>query len=285
VPETQRLPVVTVIMPVKDPHPGYLDEALESVRTQTVPWWRLVIVVELPDLVSLGRQLERWLADPRIRLVANEGSSYAGAFNTGMRAAETEFVALLLCDDLWHPDAVAVLEDHIARYPDADFFHSARRIIDDHGRPISSVYPARASVTLADFFERSPVKHLLCWRRSLALSIGGMDERTTCAPDDFDFPWTMAEHGAVFCPIAACLYIYRDHRCSPRKTTHVPRSVRVRDMRRVMRKHGMTRRQANRRIRKARRGYLRQALYRSRLQEQAWRWLGREPSVWRERYR
>src|SRR5947209_4515716 len=116
-----------------------------------------------------------------------------------MKAAETEFVALLLSDDLWSPDAVAMLEDHIARYPHADFFHSARRYIDDVGRPISSVYPARASVTLADFFAASPVKHLLCWRRSLALSIGGMDEQTKCGPDDFDFPWTMAEHGAIFC--------------------------------------------------------------------------------------
>lgn len=254
-------------------------------RDQTVPRWRLQIVVERSDFASLGERLEQWTVDPRIGLVVNGGIGLAGAINTAMRQAETEFVAVLLGDDLWHPEAVAVLEDHITRYCKADFFHSARRIIDDQGRPISSVHPARTSVTLADFRQGGPIKHLLCWRRMLALAVGGLDERTLIGPDDFDFPWTMAEHGAVFCPIDECLYIYRDHRSAPRLTTHVPRSVQIRDMRRVMRKHGMSYREANRRIRRARRSHLRQSMYRSRFEQLLRRCLRREPVMRRETYR
>jgi hypothetical protein len=33
-------------------------------------------------------------------------------------------------------------------------------------------------------------------------------------PDDFDFPWSMAEHGAVVRAIPDCLYLDRDHRSS-----------------------------------------------------------------------
>jgi glycosyltransferase involved in cell wall biosynthesis len=277
---------VTVLMPVKDPHPVYLAEALASVVGQSSPQWRLIIVVEPSDLVRISAELVAWTADPRIGVVANEGPRLAGAINTGMRRAETEFVALLLGDDLWHPDAVLVLEDSIQRFPEIDFFHSARRIIDDHGQPISPVYPARPNVTLADFFTDAPVKHLLCWRRSLGLAVGGLDERSrSVGPDDFDFPWTMAEHGARFQAVDVCLYVYRDHRDGVRLTTHLPLSVHLRELRRVFRKHGMNRRQIRHRIRKARQSYLQQCLYRSTFDERVRRRLGRPPHVWRDTYR
>jgi len=33
--------------------------------------------------------------------------------------------------------------------------------------------------------------------------------RNNHGPDDYDFPWTMAEAGAVFCAIKDPLYLYR----------------------------------------------------------------------------
>ena len=110
----------------------------------------------------------------RIRL--DRGGGLAGALNTGMRRCGSEFAAILLGDDLWAANAVAVLGDHIATSPDVDFFHSARAIIDDDGNRISSVYAPVQHVAPADFLYWSAVKHLLCWRVSKALAIGGMDE-------------------------------------------------------------------------------------------------------------
>ena len=86
-----------------------------------------------------------------MQVIENEGRKLAGAFNTGMRHADTEFVAILLADDLWAPDTVAVLEREIATRPDVDFFHSARRAIDSDGTSISSVHPARSDVTVDEF--------------------------------------------------------------------------------------------------------------------------------------
>ena len=204
-----------------------------------------------------------------------------------MRHAVTEFVGILFGDDLWAPDAVSVLEREVGAHPEADFFHSARRVIDDAGRPISSVHPARHDVTLSDFDRRAPVKHLLCWRRTLGLEVGGMDEASrSVGPDDLDFPWTMAEHGATFRAIDECLYVYRDHRTHERLTTHLPRTVHVAELARIFRKHGLSRVRSRRRIWDARRGYLRQCLYRSevhRLIRQ--RFGGRPRSGWRLTYR
>jgi glycosyltransferase involved in cell wall biosynthesis len=261
---------VTALMPLKEHHESYLRKALDSLHSQTSPLWRLLVVVEEPDLEALRRTLEPDLRDPRIELVANEGRKLAGAFNTGMRRAATDYVAIIFGDDMWAPQAVEVLTDAIRAHRDADFLHSSRMIVDEDDRPLSSVHRSREGVTLEDFRDAAPVKHLLCWRRDAGLAAGGMDESLeSVGPDDFDFPWTMAEHGATFHAVPDCLYLYRDHRECFRLTTHLPLSVHTSELRRILRKHGLGRVEAERRILDARRSYLKQCLYRSPLD----RWL------------
>jgi GT2 family glycosyltransferase len=266
---------ITALLPLKHFHAPFLREAMESMFRQTSPLWRLLVIVEPEDLAAFRMTLAEWLADPRVRLVPNEGYRHAGAFNTGMRVAETEFVAILLGDDRWDPRAVEVLMDAIRAHPGVDLFHSSRRAIDGDGRPLSDVMPALQEVSLEGFIWKSQVKHLICWRRSKGLAVGGMDETlTTAGPDDYDFPWTMLEHGAVIRAIPECLYIYRDHREGVRNTTHYPRSVHLRDLRHILTKHGVSRSQVRRRLRMAKRGYLRQCLYRNELHRRLATWLG-----------
>jgi glycosyltransferase involved in cell wall biosynthesis len=282
-PSPGAVPRITIVVPVKDPHPGYFDEALGSARDQTSPNWRLLIVAEPAELEAIRRLLPPWTDDPRVRLVPNEGRRLAGAVNTAMAHAETDFVALLLADDLWYPEAIAVLEDHIERHPDADFFHSGRRIVHDRG--VTGAYPAREHVVLEDFRTMAPVKHLLCWRRAKGIEAGGLDERFhAVGPDDFDFPWTMAEHGARFQAVDACLYIYRDHRDWYRLTTHEVRSEHARELYRVFRKHGLSRADARERVRLAKHEYLRQKQYTSRIDVGLRRLLRRGPREWQDPY-
>jgi hypothetical protein len=107
-----------------------------------------------------------------------------------------------------------------------------------------------------------PVKPLHCWRVSAALALGGMDE--SFGPhggDDYDFPWSMAEHGARFSALQECLYLYRDHREHSRLTTHVPLDVQVSELARIFAKHGVSKERARVEIARRRDDYLRQALY------------------------
>lgn len=277
---------ITALMPLRNHHPEHLRAALDSMHRQTSGAWRLVVVVEPAELAAWRRRLAADLQDPRVELVANEGRKLSGAFNTGMRRATTEFVAILLADDRWAPEAVEVLERAIAARPDGDFFHSARIIVDGTDRPLSSVHAPSAEVRAEHFLVSSPVKHLLCWRREMALAAGGMDESlNSVGPDDYDFPWTMAERGAVFISVPEPLYLYRDHRDGFRLTTHLPLSVHVREIRRLMRKHGAPPEAIERKVAAAKAGYLRQCLYRNRLDAWLGRALRREPRrVWRDAY-
>lgn len=266
-------------------HEAHLREAVGSVLRQTSPAWRLIVVTERRPARSVAAVLEEELADPRITLIVNEERRMAGAFNTGMRHATTDFVAILLGDDMWSADAVEVLGRAIAASPDADFFHSSRRYIDGDGRPISGVIRGIDHVGLRDFAHNAPVKHLLCWRRELALSFGGMDDSFDLGPDDFDFPWCMAEHGARFVTVPECLYIYRDHRDSYRLTTHLTRRRQMKDLAATLRKHGLDQEAVRARVREAQRSYLKQALYSSRLDRLIKRLTGADPrDGWRESY-
>lgn len=231
-------PRLTVIMPLKNYHDGFLRQALASVMRQTCPLWRLLVVVEPEDFESFQTLLQNERADPRVEIIVNRGRRLAGAINSGMKSATTDFVALLLADDLWSDDAVETLSRYIGDNPEIDFFHSSRRYLDEQGRFISSVYPSRESIRLEDF-KFGPAKHLLCWRRSKALSFGGLDESLSSlvGPDDYDFPWTMAENGATFKAVKECLYYYRNHCECYRLTTHTPLSVNRREVGRILRKH------------------------------------------------
>jgi glycosyltransferase involved in cell wall biosynthesis len=278
--------VVTALMPIKTYDPHYLAGALDSLVEQTSPSWRLLAIAESTDRARIGRALDPWLSDERMTLITNEGARLAGAINTGVRHASSNFVALLFADDLWAPQAVEVLSRRVEQSPGVDFFHSSRRIIDDDGRPISGVHCAQHRVTLHDFVVGSPVKHLLCWRRALGLAIGGLDERSmSVGPDDLDFPWTMAEHGALFEAVDDCLYIYRDHRRTERLTTHLSRRIHTRELRRILTKHGLSRAEVRARVDDARRSYLRQCLYGSALEERLRRRTGWKAAVWRDHYR
>jgi glycosyltransferase involved in cell wall biosynthesis len=280
-------PALTVLMPVRAYSDEFLGEAIGALLAQTDPRWRLLVIRDDRDVDEFAQKHRELLADPRIELIQNEGRKLAGTLNSGMRRAQTGFVAVLLADDLWSPDAVEVLARNIAAHPGADFFHSARRFVDERGNPISSVYPAKRSVEIEDFFTASPVKHLMCWRVSKALEFGGMDETlNSVGADDYDFPWLMAEHGARFVPVDECLYVVRDHREFFRLTTHLSLRTHMREHARILRKHGASPELARERVEAARDSYMRQCLYRSPLDRAIKRVTRHDPrSGWRESYR
>ena len=164
----------------------------------------------------------------------------AARINVGMKQASTEFVTLLPGDDVFAVNAIEVLQRAIRAKPHIDFFHSSRRIIDGEGNSISSVCPSRSHFEGKDSLNGSPVEHLLCWRREMALAIGGVDEALSMSgSDDYDFPWSMFERGAKFQALPECLYIYRNHCDAFRGTTHYPRTVQLLTVRKCFRKHGV----------------------------------------------
>jgi hypothetical protein len=105
-------------------------------------------------------------------------------------------------------------------------------------------------------------------------------------PDDYDFPWIMAEHSAVFKAVKECLYYYRDHRECYRLTTHLPLSVHKREIRRIFEKHVVAPLTIKEKIARAEGTYLWQCLYRSPCDKRIKEKQGYDARQgWREKYK
>jgi glycosyltransferase involved in cell wall biosynthesis len=98
-------PSVSVVIPVYN-RAHLVGRAISSVLAQSHQRFE-IIVVDDASSDRLGAALAE-IADPRLRCIAhpvNRGA--AAARNTGVAAAEGEFVAFLDSDDSWHPDKLA----------------------------------------------------------------------------------------------------------------------------------------------------------------------------------
>jgi glycosyltransferase involved in cell wall biosynthesis len=276
---------ITIILPVKHYVPGHLRVAAQSVLNQSSGDWRLVVLADRSVAAELKSLLQGELSDFRVRFVCVATRNLPATINVGMKLASTEFVTLLLGDDLFAVNAIEVLQRAIRAHHNVDFFHSSRRIIDGNGNSISSVHPSRTQFEWKDFLNGSPIKHLLCWRREMALAIGGVDEAfSTQGPDDYDFPWSMFEYGARFKALPECLYIYRNHCDGFRLTTHDPTTVQLLTARRMLRKHGVGFWRSWMMIYSKWRGGLgSQSIYSSRLSRRFHRFVGSDPEKqWRQ---
>jgi glycosyltransferase involved in cell wall biosynthesis len=107
------MPRVSVIIPTyNDAH--YLGEAIRSVLDQTYQDFEVIVVddgsKDNPDAVVEA------FGDPRIRNICQENKGLPGARNTGIKAAQGDFITLLDADDTFLPnkleDQVAFLDAH-----------------------------------------------------------------------------------------------------------------------------------------------------------------------------
>jgi glycosyltransferase involved in cell wall biosynthesis/peptidoglycan/xylan/chitin deacetylase (PgdA/CDA1 family) len=247
---------ITVLLPVHDQRPEFFEVAVRSVLEQTSSQWRLLVGLDRsPDWI------EHWLhslAEPRISLVPCPRRGLAAVLNTLMEAAETDFVCILLSDDRLEPQALETVLRFRRKFPNVDFFHSSRREMDADGEWTGPVAPACETVAVPHFVEHgSPVKHLMCWRRSLGLEHGGMREHLSVhGCDDYDFPWRLAEAGASFKAIPDCLYAYRVHNVGPRLTTDTPIQAQVDALQQMFRDHGVAESEVAAYLDRAVEGYL-----------------------------
>jgi len=248
---------ITVLVPCKDQRREFFVDALGSLIRQTSPQWVALVLTDAGSSPALADWV-RSFDDPRIQLIHCPTPGFAAALNHGLAMADTAFVSILLSDDRYAPEAIATLLAYGQRFPQADFFHSARRHIDMHGTPVSGVMKSRKTFA-PEYFATSgsPVKHLLCWRRETALAIGGMDEALSAhGCDDYDFPWRMAEAGAIFQAVDECLYEYRLHHAHARLTTTVPVARQMDTLRVMFAKHGVDPVAADRHIQRKIGGHL-----------------------------
>jgi glycosyltransferase involved in cell wall biosynthesis len=99
--------------------PDFLAAAVDSVLRQTYPASEVVVVrdgldTELPDSLPAGE----------VRVVDRPREGVAAARNAGIAATTAQWVCFLDDDDLWHPERLAAVADHIESRPGCAAVHA-----------------------------------------------------------------------------------------------------------------------------------------------------------------
>lgn len=96
-------PTIDILIPVYNPDPLHLAEALAGLKTQTVQEWHALICDD-GSPVDVQKMIATDLADPRISFVRNEKRlGIGGNWNACARQTHAEFIAYLFQDDVWTP--------------------------------------------------------------------------------------------------------------------------------------------------------------------------------------
>jgi len=109
-------PIVTVLLPVYNGE-RYLREAVESILTQTLKAWELLIV---DDGSTDGTEaICRSFTDPRVRVHRYEqNAGVISALNAGIDLISTKYVARMDADDVSLPDRLARQVGFLESRPD-----------------------------------------------------------------------------------------------------------------------------------------------------------------------
>jgi glycosyltransferase involved in cell wall biosynthesis len=174
--QLDRLPLISIVMPVYNPPLDMLEEAILSVQSQLYPNWELCIADDASTNVEVHELLKRYVdADSRIKVVfRKENGHISAASNSALALAKGEFVALLDNDDLLPQQALFWVADTIVANPDVGLIYSDEDKIDLSGQRYDPYFKPDWNPDL--FLSHNMVSHLGVYRTDLMRNLGGFRE-------------------------------------------------------------------------------------------------------------
>jgi O-antigen biosynthesis protein len=204
----QHPPSFSVVMPVYNVEPRWLEAAIASVQAQLYPHWQLCIADDASPNPEIRALLERYGAeDPRIQMVFRpENGNIVAASNSALALATGDYIALLDHDDLLSPDALYENAKAIRQRPELDFIYSDEDQITVKGKRIAPFFKPDWS---PEYFHACMYTcHLGVYRRSLIEAIGGFRTGFDGA-QDYDLVLRVVENTRQIHHIPKILYHWR----------------------------------------------------------------------------
>lgn len=128
---------ISVIVPVYNAE-NYLNRCIESVLTQTYTDWQMVLVDDGSKDESLKVCQEYADLDNRIRVIHQENAGPGIARNTGIAAANGDYIVFIDSDDYIEKDYFQLLSEH-----DEDVVFINVRDVDEDGRVLKEDFMAK----------------------------------------------------------------------------------------------------------------------------------------------
>jgi len=205
-------PIVSVVMPVLNPHPVYFRQAVESILNQTFEDWELVIV-EDPSPRPAAEILKDY-PDPRIRHFVNpQRTSLVQQLNRGLQETQAELVARHDHDDISEPERLEKQVKFMESHPEVAVLGTWLRVIDEEGRTLGfRRYPCDHDDIVRAMKVYNPIANpSVMFRRKVVISVGGYQYDKHVGVDDYDLWCRLVKRGKIFANLAEALVAHRIH--------------------------------------------------------------------------
>jgi len=203
-----RRPTISVVMPVFETDPSWLDDAIASVRSQVYEHWELCIGDDGTTRAATLAVLERHAAeDPRVRVTRLPGrQGIAAASNAALSLATGEFVGLLDHDDELKPHALGEIALALDDRPTLDLIYTDEDKREPDGRLVDPFFKPDWSPD--HLMSRNYVCHFLVLRRRLLEKLGGFRAGYD-GSQDYDLVLRAVEATTEIAHLAEPLYTWR----------------------------------------------------------------------------
>jgi GT2 family glycosyltransferase/glycosyltransferase involved in cell wall biosynthesis len=203
-----RRPVISLIVPVYNVRPDFLQACIISVLAQTYPFWELCLCDDASTDEGTRLVLDTMQGiDPRIRIRRlTENHGIAGASNQAVEMATGEFIAMLDNDDTIDRDALLEVARALYADPSIDVIYTDEDKIDEQGGLIDTYFKPDWSPEHLESVMY--VLHMLVVRKRLFLELGGFRDAFSGA-QDYDLMLRLSRRTQHVHHITKALYHWR----------------------------------------------------------------------------
>lgn len=188
------MPRASIIVPAFN-SVSTIADTLRSLQVQTCRDFE-VIVVNDGSTDSTPQAIAPFLKDPRIRMVDQPNRGLAGARNTGILNASSDYIGFCDADDLWRPAKLEAHIRHLDSAPHVGASYSGSQFIDETGQPMRLFQsPRLRNVDAAHILTRNPIGNgsAVVLRRAALGAISYTPQGNTRRPWFFDESFRQSE--------------------------------------------------------------------------------------------
>lgn len=176
-------PKISVLMPVYNPNPVFLKQAVKSVMAQIYPNWELCIADDAstdPEVIEYLTEISR--KDLRVRVwFRKQNGHISQASNSALGMTTGEWLVPLDHDDILRPHALAEVALHVSRNPDVQVLYSDEDKLSESGHRFDPHFKPDFSPEL--FRSMNYLNHLTAHRTQNVKTAGGWREGYEGAQD------------------------------------------------------------------------------------------------------
>jgi len=200
-----KKPLISIIMPVYNIDPKWLDIAICTITDQWYENWELCLADDKSSNQETLKYLKQ-IDNPKIKITyLKENLNISGASNAALKMATGEYIALMDNDDEITPDALYEMIKAINE-KDAEFIYSDEDFISTEGVCSNPHFKADFSPDL--LLSHNYITHFVCFKKKL-LDKAGLFNPDFDGAQDYDLVLRLTEQTSKIYHIQKVLYHWR----------------------------------------------------------------------------